>query len=320
MKAHSSSPTPESSIITLLCFGPITFALTAWAFAFTLHKGSITSFPPSDNRVAYIAGPDTRGTTSLIWSCISTIFTCVYISIHVDVPNPSRLEILKERLVGQGVHPQFLINAIFTIWKWATKPICRRVLWMSFNIYAPELVVLVALLERISATYGRRVMKELKVEGWTMTHAFFADMGGFEVEYEGKAVVVPTNLELSYWLRSDEASRQQLDAAYLKTLKEEIEDHSKRNALLKAYTCLQAVWVVVETVFRKIENRPVSELEVATCAYVFCTLFIYCFWWSKPYDVGRRIMLRPRPSCWPPIEDQQLSGGKLFGPHIDAAL
>lgn len=48
-----------------------------------------------------------------------------------------------------------------------------------FNILAPELIVLVAVKEYLSAKKGE---KKIEDEGWTLAHAFFADMGGFKIQ------------------------------------------------------------------------------------------------------------------------------------------
>lgn len=66
---------------------------------------------------------------------------------------------------------------------------------------------------------------------------------------------------------------------------------SKADWLLKTLTCTQAVWLVVQTIMRFIEGRPVSELEASTCSYVVCALITYVFWWKKPYGVQTHIDL-----------------------------
>lgn len=281
----------ELIVITLFAIGVSAFLLTSCAFGIILHEGSITRFPPSDERVAYMPGPTKRGTIGLIWSCISTIFSCVYVSVHVDVPNPKRNDEFRKDIESHPKSrriPPSLRNAFFRIWGWTAYPPCRRVIWMLFNIYAPELVVFVAMLEYMSAASGRRFMREVyRRRDWTMTHAFFADMGGFEVEEDGGPRTLATGREFYEWFVSHSAP--QLD---LGVIKAEIDDRSKSNSLLKALTCFQVVWVVVETIARVVEHRPISALEIATCAYIFCNIFIYGFWWSKPYDIRRRILLR----------------------------
>jgi len=45
--------------------------------------------------------PDLRSTASIIWSCLATIFACIWISIHPNIPFPNStwLETLHSRLL-----------------------------------------------------------------------------------------------------------------------------------------------------------------------------------------------------------------------------
>lgn len=65
----------------------------------------------------------------------------------------------------------------------------------------------------------------------------------------------------------------------------EITDKSKADSIAKALVCLQASWMVVQTVGRMIVRQPVTLLEVNTLGHVFCAFVIYLLWWQKPREV-----------------------------------
>lgn len=240
---------------------------------FTVFKfGHATSFPPGDPHTGWVETPETRGTLNIISVCASTIFACVYVSVHVDIPNETK--------TGGKV------------WQYIAQPVLRKLYWLLFNIFAPELMVLVALCERWSAGSGVAFMRSRGAANWTMRLAFFADMGGFKLPAERghkDGRVFNSGLEFYEWFVLLKDRPQDLN---FKEIELDIRDRSKRNGVLKVFTCLQATWLLIETVVRFAQHQPVSELEVTTCSYIVCALVTYGCWLSKPYGVERRITLR----------------------------
>lgn len=68
----------------------------------------------TDAIVGWQAGPDTRGTFMLVWSCLITMFTCTWAVLHLNVPGRD-----------EG----------------AFKTLGRKIKWMVINILFPELVL-----------------------------------------------------------------------------------------------------------------------------------------------------------------------------------
>lgn len=275
--------------LSISTFAAAAFALCALGIIYRGGTPTQSSLP--EHHVSFVSGPTTRGTVNLISSCVTTIFNCVYVSVHVDLPNSTKSTEFRAEWEGVSI-PKSLLDAFFFLWDLSANPLVRRVFWMLFNIDAPEIVMYVAMLEYLSAAAGKRFMHAIGDTGWTMTHAFFADMGGFEVEEnEGGARVFSTGEEFYKWRLAHPNF-----VLNLETISEEIADRSKSSGLLKLMTCTQASWLVVQTVMRLAEGIPVSELEILTCAYITCALVVYGFWWHKPYDVRRRVVLRPQKS------------------------
>lgn len=298
--------------LSISTFAAAAFALCALGIVFRGGAPTQSSLP--ERHVSFVPGPTTRGTVNLISSCVTTIFNCVYVSVHVDLPSSTKSTEFRAEWEGISI-PKHLLDVFFSLWDLSTNPLVRRVLWMLFNIDAPEIVMYVAMLEYQSATAGKRFMHAIEDTGWTMTHAFFADMGGFEVEdNEGDGQVFSTGEEFYKW-RLDHPDFV-LD---LEAISAEIADRSKSSGLLKMMTCTQASWLVVQTVMRLVDGIPVSELEILTCAYITCALVVYGFWWHKPYDVRRRVVLRPPKRPGRPFTSASsgtLSSGSPGGPPL----
>lgn len=105
---------------------------------------------------------------NIVWSCLSTIFTCVYVSLHLDVP------VTASDFQRPGAAAK--CKAFY-------RTIALQGGWIAFNIIAPEIIVQVAVEEYISAKRGERMIADKR---WTLAHAFFADMGGFKVQVKSQ--------------------------------------------------------------------------------------------------------------------------------------
>jgi len=66
----------------------------------------------------------------------------------------------------------------------------------------------------------------------------------------------------------------------------QINDKSKANWLAKCLVCIQATWMLVQCVARKIAGLPVTLLELNTVMHVICALLMYFLWLHKPLDVS----------------------------------
>lgn len=73
--------------------------------------------------------------------------------------------------------------------------------------------------------------------------------------------------------------------------KEEINDLSKADVFAKLFACVQSVWLVVQSIARVSVGLPITQLELATIALVFCALIMYTLWWNKPFGVERTVTI-----------------------------
>lgn len=186
----------ELPLIYLFLIGLVSLPFTVLGLLFIFRHGHATAFHPEDPHVGWVENPGRRGTLNIIWTCFSTIFTCVYVSVHIDIPDPQKSDRFQESLSRAHTIPKAAVRYFFAVWRLLSRPVTRKVIWVLFNIYAPELMVMCSLLERKSAKSGVAFMHSRGQAGWKMRHAFFADMGGFKLP---DGTLLHTGLEFYEW-------------------------------------------------------------------------------------------------------------------------
>lgn len=244
--------------------------------------------------------PLRRGTSSLMCTCALTNFMCVWQAVHLNVPGPGKC----------GKYQQY----------------GRRAALLVLGLIAPEVVAYVAWQQRRSANKLLKEVRDLLKEGhvpgersapevsfisppskgiltrelknhtpcmWSMTHAFYAIMGGFAVKLDegvpglartddNQYTVLPDGVrEL---LKSFPDSMTQLSAG-------EIKDKSKGDSITKALVMIQATYFIYQCVVRWQGHFPISILEHNTLGHALCSVLIYFLWWKKPLDVGKPTIL-----------------------------
>jgi hypothetical protein len=193
---------------------------------------------------------DSRSIYGILWSCLSTIFACTWITIHPNIPAPGDSQ-------------------------WAV--LGRRVAIMGYFLLAPEYVIIWAGRQHFVARYLTK-KHEKKHTGWTRAHAFFLIMGGFTLHEGGKPARV---LEAKDLEKLSDAGK--IDWPTI--TKEEISDRSKGDYLSKTIVLFQTTWFVGQCIARWAYGLTVTELEVVTVAFASLTGVIYYLWWDKPLDV-----------------------------------
>jgi len=207
-----------------------------------------------------------RSLTDIIRSCILTILLCTWVSMHPNIPSPDE--------------------------RWP-RLLWRRAGLMFLALIAPEAVLGWALRQRQAA--AELAMKH-KGEGWTITHGFFAVMGGF-MEYEGNQpirVLLPDELE-SYSLTGN--------GDFPRISKAEIDDKSKGDAISKGFVVLQTGWFVTQCIARGVQGLPITELELVTVAFATLNFGIYLLWWDKPLNVQRGVRVYKKRMSGEPVDD-----------------
>lgn len=119
--------------------------------------------PPEGSN--FVSGPNVRSTLSILWSSLLTIFLCTWTVQHLSLPPPEDEK--------DGILKRF--------WQF----LGRKPKWMMVVTILPEFFVGRALGEFVAAyrsanccNFMQECAKKSNTQ-WTITHAFYANMGGF---------------------------------------------------------------------------------------------------------------------------------------------
>ncbi|KAG1848971.1 hypothetical protein DFJ58DRAFT_889592 [Suillus subalutaceus] len=234
---------------------------------------------------------NTRTLWDILLSCWLTLFACTWTAIHPDVPrmDEGKVAITFRRLllmVMALLGPEFVIS--WAAWQF----LCARQVAKDFNdafdaqrsqphedcqvVWQGEPEIL--LLDDISNS--SKSSSASSSARWTLTHGFFAWMGGFMLYVDGKPRATLTPDELLQFVRDGSVEMPVITEA-------DIEDRSKGDVLSKWVAILQLVWFIIQLIARYAQNLPVTLPEIDTLGIAALTCIAYGLWWKKPKDVGR---------------------------------
>jgi hypothetical protein len=258
---------------------------------------SLAALPPSANlsihnetMVGWVAGPHTRGTMSLLLSCLTTIFLCTWTVLHLDVPRNDE----KRTMV-----------AMFR----------RKAIWMVVAAIAPEIVVSIAVGEYLEARKTRRVLSSRSGRNWSLNQAFFLNMRGLVYTssnaYSCTVTSILTYRKVEGLLGTSVGSQSEASWKFEDLPSDAtIQDKSKSDSLAKSLALLQCTWFVAQVIARAIDSLPLTALELGTTALIGCASVAYGFWWYKPQEVRTPIEIRSleklQPSSDLPDDDNEL--------------
>ncbi|KAF8950662.1 hypothetical protein BDZ97DRAFT_1687152 [Flammula alnicola] len=200
--------------------------------------------------------PDQRTIWDILWSCLSTLFACSWVAVHPNIPAPGA--------------------------KWWHVALTRLEL-MVWAIIAPEMMILWAMRQWLGARELEKTYKAPRSgcqtdKGWTKTHGYFLQMGGFML-FEGNT----RKGVLSH--RTLEALLEEDKIKFPNITEEEIQDRSKGDALSKTLVIGQTTWFIAQCISRKAQGLVTTELELVTLGFAVLNAFMYYFWWNKPLGV-----------------------------------
>lgn len=122
---------------------------------------------------------------------------------------------------------------------------------------------------------------------WTLTHSYFANMGGFE-RYKGLEVMPLTANALVHCC----IGKDHDPLPTLSLQKEDIEDKSKADGFVKVVAVAQISWLILSVIVRAQKRMPISQIEICTVAFAVLAVLTYLANWSKPKDIGTPVRFR----------------------------
>ncbi|KIM22218.1 hypothetical protein M408DRAFT_28856 [Serendipita vermifera MAFF 305830] len=219
-----------------------------------------------------------RDLGTIIWSCLSTIFLCTWVTVHPNVH-------FRAQKPDQRWFERWLWDPLHEI--------------LTYKL--PLFVVALLVPEHILAWSVRQYIQAgVVITGWTRTHGHFMIMGGFHLfRLPAGALYVEPSIPANFVIPTGDHSREDevpvcplkfedVPADVLKIIaptEAEIKDRGKSDDLAKFIVLVQTLWFVLQCIARGTHSLPLTELEVVTLAYTTLNFFIYMFWWDKPRNV-----------------------------------
>lgn len=119
---------------------------------------------------------------------------------------------------------------------------------------------------------------------WTTTHGFFISMGGFHSfnNRNKPGITLPPGPVI-------ELVRKGL---LIPPTEQEIKDRSKGDPFSKFLALVQTTWFAAQCIARHIEHLPITQLEIATLAYIVPIFGFYVCWWNKPLGVAEPVRVQ----------------------------
>ncbi|KAJ7059208.1 hypothetical protein C8F01DRAFT_1232268 [Mycena amicta] len=265
----------------------------------------------------------------IVWGCLTTVFACVWVSVHPNIPPPPPPALPKGASLWRHVK-----------WKLIDTqgPLRSRLKLMLVGLLVPELIAGFAA-RQLAMAWHMSKSAEYEV---SLTHGFFICMGGF-VDRAGHPIVTFAQIDSE----QDEASNNTLSAAdqlltneaadllpksaskqsdtkalraIQRTTKAAIQDKSKGDAFSKGIAFFQGLWFVVQCITRTAQHLPLTELEVATLAFAVVNIFTWSLWWSKPLDVRDPLVIEVSTDDTGPLQQPRpwmIKFGNLLGMTYD---
>lgn len=205
-----------------------------------------------------------RGTIDILWSCLATIFLCVWTAIHLPVPyyREEKPRTIRDRIVRSKIVPAL---------------IC---------VLVPEVLAITAIIDLAGARQARNRLEDVLKRKATLTHGYFVEMGGV-------CLRTPSRVHHQLDVKSIEelAERSGFDVCGANVSEDTINDLGKSDPLTKTIACVQTLWFVTQVLSRLREHKAITLLEVSTSAYVLYAVIAYAAWWEKPQDCSVPVVI-----------------------------
>ncbi|GJE96416.1 hypothetical protein PsYK624_126130 [Phanerochaete sordida] len=276
-----------------------------------------TSSPPRSqnatltNISSWQAEPTQRGTWAIISTCLCTLLISVWSAIHVDV-SPRRqkravLEKVRWFLVGLFA-PEWLLYVAFTqlCWTWELSRCAKMDLPAGQLVPSPapsertghkrkpsvwsmesEDASLVGTLvgQDEAETISSRTSYFVRQHAWTLSHGFYAAMGGFVLDSSPTPVfgtedcLVVTPSMLLFLMAHAPDLIPDISQDHIQSL-------SKSNGLANLLVFAQLLYFLGSCIARPAQSLPFSLLELWTLSHTLAVLFVHIMWLKKPLDVA----------------------------------
>lgn len=120
---------------------------------------------------------------------------------------------------------------------------------------------------------------------WTLTHAFYALMGGYVVDTTGATSSPSDKGRLVLTARGVIWLMQHAPALLPDLSEDAINDRSKADTVAKVLLMSHVLYFCISCAGRLARSLPLSLLEIVTLAHAVSTVITYVAWWKKPLNI-----------------------------------
>lgn len=201
--------------------------------------------------------PDGRGTWSILWSCLVTVFLCTWSVMHCNVPKRhDRSYLFSEKLIE-----------------------------MVIAVLVPESTCASAVEKNSMARDHMQYLARYKgYETWTLTHlVFMYNHGFYYVDSTGN------KLDFDFEQLQKHLARGVVVEPPIS--KDELKDRGESDWIINIIRVGQTIWFLLQILFRAIQHFHITALEISTVAFVCCSIFSYGFSWSAAQNVQHQILV-----------------------------
>lgn len=200
--------------------------------------------------VGFVPEPNCgRGTVSIIWSCLATIFFVVWTALHIDYRESK-----------------------------------SRVIWGAATFFMPEVMPAAAVQQLTLAWRLQRRLHNISGwESWALEQSFLVIKHGVKDNTSGEILTADRLVELA-----QRGQHKPLGGGVnigMLPQKEGIDKRSKKSWFEKIIAGGQALWFSANTVSRLAGGYEVTLLEDMTMAYACCGLIAMAAWFWCPQDI-----------------------------------
>ncbi|KAI0540912.1 hypothetical protein GGR58DRAFT_458297 [Xylaria digitata] len=136
---------------------------------------------------------------------------------------------------------------------------------------------------------------------WTITHSYFANMGGFVIDPDAETGEAENSRHISDHEFARLSEKLKAPCQYDE---DTIKDKSKSDAFAKGLAVIQNLQLVLSLIVRKIRGLPTSQLEIVTLVFAVCGVATFISCWYKPGNVTVPLPLGIRS----PLESTRVHG------------
>lgn len=233
----------------------------------------------SNRTITWQPEPLARGTWSILSVCVITTALCVWTALHLNIPprDQKHLQFWRKLYwLGIGLFAPEIVA--YTAWNQrqaaskglkgirnavGQKPsaswVKRAFHWSSRADRSEPLAN-----EKLGGAEVPTTSSPCQSQ-WTMAHAYYAYMGGFELDSsDSNNPILPPRRERMRLTLKGVALALKLRPDFLRDLPTDaIIDKSKASPLAKAIVCGQALWFCLQCLARVVSSAPLSLLEVS---------------------------------------------------------